>query len=159
MSDLASGVAEAGRGVMPQGDLGMLGEALAEQGADLDAALAALGGMGADGAGQAQTQGNGPARSGPPGSMPGAAPATDAPRLGAPGARCPWTTYRAWRARPVPCHPIPTGRACSRLSASAPRAAVRAASSAPLTATGETAAVPTERREVVRGYFGNDGGR
>ena len=57
----------------------------------------------------------------PTGSMPGAAPATDAPRPAPLAPPCPWTTYRAWRARPVPCHPIPTRRACSRLSASGPR--------------------------------------
>src|SRR5205085_7338828 len=89
LGDLAEAVAQAGRGVVPQGDLGMLGEALAEQGADLDEALAALAGMGMEGAGQAQGQGNGPPGNGPPGTQPGAANGADAPRLGAPGAPVP----------------------------------------------------------------------
>jgi hypothetical protein len=160
MGDLANGVAEAGRGVMPQGDLGMLGEALGEQGADLDAALAALGGMGMDGAGQAQTQGNGPPGSGPPGNMPGAAPASDAPRLGAPGAPVPLDNLPSLEGAPSALPPDPDRPSVlAPVSIGATSGGAPAASSAPLTATGETAAVPTERREVVRGYFGNDGGR
>lgn len=160
LSDLGNAVAEAGRGVVPQGDLGMLGEALAEQGADLDAALAALGGMAMEGAGQSQTQGNGPPGNGPPGTQPGAAPAADLSRLSAPGAPMPLDNLPTLDGSPSAQPPDPDRPSVlAPVSIGATSGGAPASASAPLTATGETAAVPTERREVVRGYFGNEGSR
>src|SRR5581483_3273081 len=160
LGNLANAVAEAGRGVVPQGDLGQLGEALAEQGADLDAALAALGGMGLEGAGQAQSQTSGPPGSGPPGTMPGAAAPADASRLGAPGAPVPLDNLPSLDGAPSAQPPDPDRPSVlAPVSIGATSGGAPTAASGPLTATGETAAVPTERREVVRGYFGNEGGR
>jgi hypothetical protein len=160
LGDLASAVAEAGRGVMPQSDLGMLGDALAEQGADLDAALAALSEMGMDGAGASQSQGNGPPGSGPPGTQPGAAPAGDVSRLGAPGAPVPLDNLPSLDGSPSAQPPDPDRPSVlAPVSIGATSGGAPTAASGPLTATGETAAVPTERREVVRGYFGSEGTR
>jgi hypothetical protein len=160
LSDLASAVAEAGQGVMPQSDLGMLGDALTEQGADLYAALAALGEMGTEGAAQAQGPGNGPPGNGPPGTLPGVATSAEASRLGAPGAPVPLDNLPSLDGAPSVQPPDPDRPSVlAPISIGATSGGAPAAGSAPLTATGETAAVPTERREVVRGYFGNDGGR
>ncbi|HEY7060428.1 MAG TPA: hypothetical protein VII06_03040 [Chloroflexota bacterium] len=161
LSDLANGVADAGRSVVAQGDLGMLGEALAEQGTDLDEALAALAGMGTDGAGQSGgQQGNGPPGSGPPGTQPGAANSTDAARLGASGSPVPLDNLPSLDGPPSAQPPDPDRPSVlSPVSIGATGGGAPTAASGPLTATGETAAVPTERREVVRDYFGNEGSR
>ncbi len=153
-------MAEAGRNVVPQGDLGMLGEALAQQGADVDAALAALGSDGTPSAGQTQGQSNSPAGSSAPGTQPGAANSGNAERLGAPGAPVPLDNLPSMDGAPSAQPPDPDRPSVlAPVSIGATSDGGPAAASGPLTATGETAPVPTERREVVRGYFGNEGGR
>ena len=160
LGDLADAVAEAGRNVVPQGDLGMLGEALAQQGADVDAALAALGSDGTPSAGQTQGQSNSPAGSSAPGTQPGAANSGNAERLGAPGAPVPLDNLPSMDGAPSAQPPDPDRPSVlAPVNIGATSDGGPAAASGPLTATGETAPVPTERREVVRGYFGNEGGR
>jgi len=154
---LAEAVTQAGQNVVPQGDLGMLGEALADQGADLEAALAALealglrGGAGSDGRNPNATGG------GPPGSTPGGRPQNTAGGLGAPGAPLPLDSLPSLDGSPGNDAPDP-----ERPSVLAPQSVGTTASAGSaqsgdaLQAAGETAPVPTERREVVRGYFGGE---
>jgi hypothetical protein len=155
LDQLAEAVAQAGRGVVPQSDLGMLGEALAEQGEDLDAALAALAEMGAGASGSSDGRG-----SGPPGVGPGSGAAGRADPLGAAGAPMPLDSLPSLDGAPGQGEPDPDRPSVlAPVSIGATGGGAPAGGSAPLTATGETAPVPTERREVVRGYFGAEGGR
>src|SRR5262249_29411750 len=159
MGDLAEAVAQAGRGVVPQGDLGMLGEALAGQGAGLGAALAALGQLGGHTPGSA---GRGSGRPGPgqPGAAPGGAPSSAASSLGAAGIPAPLDSLPSLDGAPSIDAPDPDRPSVlAPVSIGATDSAGPTAGGDPLTATGETGAVPTERREVVRGYFGAEGAR
>jgi hypothetical protein len=161
LEELAEAVAQAGQGIMPQGDLGMLGEALGEQGADLEAALAALGALGL-GAGMQGGEGQtpGPPGGGPPGLLPGAGAAGDAPRIGAPGAPLPLDSLPSMEGAPGLDAPDPDRPSVlAPISIGATASGAPAPATAPLTAPGETGPVPTERREVVRGYFGAGGNR
>ncbi len=155
LDELADAVAQAGRGVVPQGDLGLLGEALAEQGADLEAVLAALGalGLGSNPAGDGGPPG--PAGAGPPGTLPGAADPAAVARLGAPGAPLPLESLPSLDGLPGLDAPDPDRPSVlAPVSIGTTTSTAPAAVGGPLSAPGETAPVPTERREVVRGYFG-----
>lgn len=154
---LAEAVAQAGQNVVPQGDLGMLGEALADQGADLEAALAALEALGLRGGAGADGRNPNAASGGPPGSMPGGRPQNTAGGLGAAGAPVPLDSLPSLDGAPGSDAPDP-----ERPSVLAPSSIGATASAGPVAggeafqAAGETAPVPTERREVVRGYFGGE---
>jgi hypothetical protein len=160
LEDLADAVTQAGRGVVPQGDLGMLGEALGDQGADLEAALAALGALGLGGAMPGDGQMPGPPGAGPPGTLPGSGATAQAPRLGAPGAPLSLDSLPSLDGAPGSDAPDPDRPSVlAPISIGATGSGAAAPSSAPLSAAGETGSVPTERREVVRGYFGAGGNR
>jgi hypothetical protein len=160
LGDLAEAIEQAGRGVVPQGDLGMLGEALADSGEDLDAALAALAQASALGtAGSASASGANQG-GGQPGTVPGGRGEGPGGRLSAPGSALPLDNLPSLDGLPGAEAPDP-----DRPSVLSP-VSVGATSSAPvaqggetLRAAAETAPVPTERREVVRGYFGAEGSR
>jgi tetratricopeptide (TPR) repeat protein len=160
LGELGEAVAQAGRGVIAQSDLGALGEALSAQGEDIDAALAALGMLGTSGAGGTDRGAQGALGSGPPGTAPGTAPDAQAARLGVPGVPLPLESLPSLDGPPSSAPPDPdrpSVLAPLSLGTTTGTGAVQGGD--PIYAPGETAPVPPERREVVRGYFGAGGGR
>ena len=155
LGELGEAIAQAGRGVVSPAELGMLGEALSEQGEDLDAALAGLAQRGAGG-----SQSSGAQAGSSPGASSGGAPRGTDARLSAAGNPQPLDSLPSLDALPSAEPPDPEGG-----SVLAPVSiGTASASGAPqggeaLRAAAETGSVPTERREVVRGYFGGEGAR
>jgi hypothetical protein len=141
---------------VPPADLGLLGEALSEQGEDLDAALASLAQLGA-GANSGSNPRNGGQVGGAPGTAPGAASRGSDTRLTTPGNPQPLDSLPSLDGLPSAEPPDPQGRSVlAPVSIGTTSGGAAPQSSEALRAAAETGSVPAERREVVRGYFGSE---
>jgi len=159
LGELGEAIMQTGRGVVPPADLGLLGEALAEQGEDLDTALADLAQLGTG-----ANPGANPSVSGQQGTAPGtasgAAPQGTDARLTTPGNPQPLDSLPSLDALPSAEPPDPQGRGVlAPVSIGTTSAGAAPQGGEALRAAAESGSVPTERREVVRGYFGGEGAR
>jgi hypothetical protein len=156
LHDLAEAIVQAGQGVVPPADLGLLGEALSEQGEDLDAALASLAQLGA-GANSGSNPSNGGQVGGAPGTAPGAASRGSDTRLTTPGHPQPLDSLPSLDGLPSAEPPDPQGRSVlAPVSIGTTSGGAAPQGGEALRAAAETGSVPAERREVVRGYFGGE---